>query len=76
MYMYAKQDVVNIKATNNEHKTWKTVTNKIYTLDKVKHPPNPPRGTFWKNSALLETGNFTSSNGVKLLPGKKYMYMS
>ena len=27
---------------------------------------------FEKNSALLETGTFTSSNVAKLLPGKKY----
>ena len=33
---------------------------------------NPPRGTFLgKKSTLLETGTFTSSNGEKLLPGKK-----
>ena len=38
--------------------------------------PNPPKSSqwhfFWKNSALLETGTFTSSNGAKLLPGKKF----
>ena len=27
---------------------------------------------FWTNSAVLETGTFTSSNAAKLLPGKKY----
>ena len=29
---------------------------------------------FWKDSALLETGTFTSSNGAKLLPGKQYRH--
>ena len=41
--------------------------------------PNHPKSIkilqgalFWKNSALLETGTFTSSsNGAKLLPGKE-----
>ena len=41
-----------------------------------KHP-NPSKSSkwhfFWKHSALLETGTFTSLNGAKLLPGKKYM---
>ena len=42
-------------------------------------PPNPQKSSkilhgalFWKMFALLETGTFTSSNGAKLLPGKKY----
>ena len=41
--------------------------------------PNHPKSCkilqgapLWKNSVLLETGIFTSSNGAKLLPGKKY----
>ena len=41
--------------------------------------PNHPKSSkilqgalFWEKTALLETGTFTSSNGAKLLPGKKY----
>ena len=45
----------------------------------IEYDPNHPKAIkilqgalFGKDSALLETGTFTSSNGAKLLPGKKY----
>ena len=40
---------------------------KNYCLTLALSTQNPPRGTlFWKNSALFETGTFTSSNGTNL----------
>ena len=47
--------------------------NKTRTAALTLTTQNPPKGTFFeKKSALLETGTFTSSNGAKLRPGKKY----
>ena len=45
----------------------------------LNNNPNHPKSCkilqgplFGENSALLETDTFNSSNGAKLLPGKKY----
>ena len=54
---------------------WYNIGNYLITI-KLQLNPNHPkilqRALFWKNSALLETDTFTSSNAAKLLPGKKY----
>ena len=44
----------------------------ITTHFNPNHPQILQGVVFWENSALLETGTFTSSDGAKLLSGKKY----
>ena len=58
-----------------------TVTwNKLILIINPNHPKSSKilKGHFFgkQKSALLETGTFTSSNGAKLLPGKKYQAIS
>ena len=80
------QSVLYIFNQTNQQTFWLALVfsiqqkaNEKYPFDKVAINPNHPKSSeifqgalFWRNTALLETGTFTSSNGVKLLPGKKY----
>ena len=68
-----------VKATNKLSQIQNTIINSItFMLSKFldinpTHPKSSKRHfLLGKKSALLETGNFTSSKGAKLLPGKKY----
>ena len=65
----AQFHLISVEITNDEYSTF------MYTKPIVN--PNHSKilqGALFlgEKLALLETGTFTSSNGAKLLPGKKY----